>query len=358
VLCVLALLVLVVAPQSPAWAANANEEPVLQPQMATTTAMRTYWTEERMRSAKPLPMPQLLGLPPEPVASLQALPSGPALIADSGGPGDLPTERILDQAELLQPDTGALANPGSFAFTRYRLFPNVRILYQQFPYLFVGKVFFTIPGRGDFVCSGSVVNAPNLSLVWTAGHCVHTQGIGFHTNFVFVPARHEGVNPFALWTANTLGAPAGWVNAGLFEYDHGAAFMNPGGPGAGGFLIGQGGFLGFAANLPRQQHWHLQGYPAALPFDGEHHEICATDWSTDDQPTGVPGADPQTIGVGCDLTGGASGGPWTLDLNGEPGSGNLVNGNVSYRYFDTPDRMYGPYFGNAAIALRDALGNM
>jgi V8-like Glu-specific endopeptidase len=278
------------------------------------------------------------------------------VIANSGGPGDPPVERVVDPAEMSGFGFEPQANPGPFAFTGYRLFPNVTALYKEFPYVFVGKVFFTIPGQGNFVCSGSVVSAPNRSLVWTAGHCVYSPGIGFHTNFVFVPARREGTNPFGSWTANTLGTTTGW-QSGLFEYDHGAAFMNPGGPQS-NWLIGQFGFLGFAVNLPRQQHWHLQGYPAEGPPDGEHHYLCATDWSTDDQPTGTPGVDPETIGVGCDMLGGSSGGPWTLDLSGQPGTDNVVNGNTSYRYIGIPNRLYGPYFGDAALALRNQLGNM
>ena len=35
-----------------------------------------------------------------------------------------------------------------------------------------GKVFMTIPGTGDFVCSGNVVRSHSHTLVWTAGHCV------------------------------------------------------------------------------------------------------------------------------------------------------------------------------------------
>ena len=35
-----------------------------------------------------------------------------------------------------------------------------------------------------------------------------------------------------------------------------------------------------------------------------------------------------TIGVGCDMTGGSSGGPWILGL----GRGNYINGLISYGY--------------------------
>jgi hypothetical protein len=355
---IVALVLVAAIPLSPADAAGANDEPVVQAQIVTMSAIKTYWTEERMSNARPMPTPRVFGAPAQGPAGFQTVPAGPAVIANSGKAGDSPTERVVDFAELSGLGIEAQALPGPFAFSGYRVFPNVSIIYQQFPYAFVGKVFFTIPGQGDFVCSGAVVNAPNLSLVWTAGHCVYSAGIGFHTNFVFEPARHELASPRGFWTANTLGTPSGWADNGLWEYDHGAAFMNPGGPGAGDFIIGQLGFLGFGANLPRQQHWHLTGYPAEPPFDGEHQHLCATNWAVDDQPSGTPGTDPKTIGVGCHMTGGSSGGAWVLDFGGWPGFGNIVNGNVSYGYIGVPNELYGPFFGDAAINLRDLLGNM
>jgi V8-like Glu-specific endopeptidase len=203
--------------------------------------------------------------------------------------------------------------------------------------------------------------------VWTAGHCVATPGVGFHTNFSFAPARRLANNPFGLWTpkaADGVWTVAGWLNSGLFNYDHGALVMKPNS----GIKIGNRvGFLGFAANVSRLQHWHLHGYPQAArnlaqtppgaQFDGVHHEICAAAWATDDQPGTAD--DPPTIGVGCDQTGGTSGGPWVIDLSSVSGSAtNLLNGNNSYRY-DGPNppenlKLFSPYFSQGAINLRNS----
>ena len=44
-----------------------------------------------------------------------------------------------------------------------------------------GKVFFTKPGEGNFVCSGTIINSEGKDTVWTAGHCVHGgSGGGWH----------------------------------------------------------------------------------------------------------------------------------------------------------------------------------
>jgi hypothetical protein len=64
----------------------------------------------------------------------------------------------------------------------------------------------------------------------------------------------------------------------------------------------------------------------------------------------MPPVDPETIGIGCDMTGGSSGGPWIVDW----GTNNYLNSNVSYGYIGVPDQFYGPYFGDAAQALYDA----
>jgi hypothetical protein len=229
----------------------------------------------------------------------------------------------------------------------------------------VGKLFFTVPGVGDFVCSGSSVNSANRSVVWTAGHCVYSPGVGFHTNFLFVPARRVGANPIGGWTATQAITLLGWA-AGLFEYDHGALVTAPGGL-TGRCLNDEAGFLGFLANVARTQNWHMAGYPAAPralahtppgpQFDGEHQEICEATWAADDLPTGGAG-DPPTVGAGCDQTGGTSGGPWTLDYSGFGGLTNLINGNNSYRYTgpNPPEdlKLFSPYFTTGAINVRAA----
>lgn len=320
-------------------------------------AVLDYWTDDAMVKAQPL-IEEVEEGTPAPIAKF-----GDASIEvrlPSGGGTSGTVDPKLDGADLpveASPDFGTFP----FSFTRYRLFPDINLVYTTFPYSTIGKLFFTIPGRGNYVCSASSVNSNNRSVVWTAGHCVFTRGVGWHTNFVFVPARRSFANPFGLWTARQAWTLVGWTN-GFFEYDMGALVMNRGG--TANLHIGNAvGWLGFLANAARQQHWHLHGYPAAprnLPttppgpqFDGEHHELCAATWSTNDM--GWNG--PQTIGVGCDKTGGTSGGPWTVDFNSVGGFTNMLNGNNSYRYGGGPPnslRLYGPYFTTGAINLRNA----
>ena len=54
-------------------------------------------------------------------------------------------------------------------FTSSRLVPATTTTDQAYPHRVIGKLFFTIPGAGNYVCSASVIS---YRLIATAGHCV------------------------------------------------------------------------------------------------------------------------------------------------------------------------------------------
>src|ERR671924_1140061 len=119
-----------------------------------------YWTEERMRNAKPVPAPRVMG---KPKSGLTALgPSGPPRTI----PGSAP---VSSEPPLLDASGGSqtLGYTYPFPYTRHGVDGSVkRPVYRA-----IGKMFFT-QGTTDFVCSGaSVVSSPN-NAVYTAGHCV------------------------------------------------------------------------------------------------------------------------------------------------------------------------------------------
>jgi V8-like Glu-specific endopeptidase len=350
-----------------AWAASPVQVVASKDTTNLAASVQNYWTEARLQAAKPMPMPVVSGTEQAALAELgnKYVPDGPPVLERSGKPGTSTVNTLgLDVSALLDDSSiEPLFGTSPFSYTRYRNFPDNLAEYQTFPHSTIGKLFFTIPGQGNYVCSAAVVNSTNLSVVWTAGHCVYTPGVGFHTNFSFSPARRAASNPYGLWTAKKAFTLEGWQQNKL-QYDHGALVMNR----LSGVRIGtKVGFLGFAANLPRQQHWHLAGYPAAArnlgatpsgaQFDGEHLELCSATYAANDNPAPGTSADPNTIGVGCDQTGGTSGGPWIKDYSGVNGTTNLLNGNNSYRYDSgtVPDilRLYGPYFTTGAVNLRN-----
>jgi hypothetical protein len=330
--------------------------------------VQSYWTDTRMRQASPLSLPTLTRIATDLEAA--APPTGPTIVGESGGPGEAPQQRILEQA--VESVTEPLAGPYPFSYARFRLFPDQgllglrQILYKQFPYRLIGKLFFTIPGQGDFVCSGASINSTNKSVVWTTGHCLYTPGVGNHTNIVFVPARRAGANPYGTWPGLGGVTTHGWATSGLREFDLGALVVTLGG--TSNLKIGDAiGFFGFVANTSRQQHWNIHGYPQAprdlnstppgAQFDGEHHEVCTTTWATNDQPSGNP-SNPMAVGVGCDQTGGVSGGPFLVNFSGVGGLTNLINGQATYRYTgpNPPEnlKLFSPYFGDAMINVLNA----
>jgi V8-like Glu-specific endopeptidase len=374
---------------------GANLEVISQDQALTASddvAIRNYWTSARLRAAvsKDLLVSPAAAGARGGARAFEGEGKGPVNIWSSTLPGEKGTKRTLspaDAARLLGASSLAASGPEAqagngtppsfpavtnapFVYTRYRLFADNAGVRTTSPWRTVGKLFFTIPGQGNFQCSASSIASENLSTVWTAGHCVYTPGVGFHSNFLFIPGYHAHLfgpveQPFGSWTALTSVTLGGWT-AGLFEYDHGTLVLNRGGLGVPDYVNNRVGGLGFITHFPRFQHWHLLGYPAALQsppspgpgFDGGHVEVCSATFAVNDQPTGAPGVDPPTIGVGCDQTGGTSGGPWVVDLSGSPGFNNLLNGNNSYRYVGCAPgafcnlELYGPYFSDGAYILK------
>lgn len=208
-----------------------------------------------------------------------------------------------------------------------------------------GAIFIVLPGgRGFGRCSGTSVNAPNLSVVFTAGHCVN-DGFGghwFNHDWVFVPGYHDGVRPLGIFVAKWLGATENWISEGSENGDVGAAVVSRNERGqrlgavAGGYDI--------AWNLSPKQVFDVHGYPAAPPFDGTSQRLCSgTPYLGHDLASFLePG--PLNLAVSCEVTGGASGGGWTIH-------GNVLNGVTNYGYSDDPTTDFGAYFGEAVHAL-------
>ncbi len=364
ILALVAALALVAMP-----AAAADLSDVVYEVVDTSRAdAEAFWTEERLREAQPMPMPTV-----DPNGEVSGLTrKGPRSSSATMVPGALPGEKVgflgpYDPSveSTLTPKWGT----APWVYSRYRLFPDSVATYTTYPYSTVGKLFFQVPGVGLFVCSASVVNGKNSSTVLTAGHCVYSPPpgtfgyVGTHTNFVFIPSRRAGANPVGTWTAAVSATTVGW-QFGYLEYDVGALVMNRGGL-SNNHVATDTGSLGLLFDAPQVQHFHGIGYPQGarnlaqtqpgLQFNGEYQEICTAATAGTDLPTGGPG-DPRTLGIGCDSTGGTSGGPWIVNFSGYLAKqNNLINSVFSYRYTGPNPpanlQIYGPYFGAAAQNL-------
>nr|WP_203625248.1 peptidase [Streptomyces sp. SID9913] len=288
-------------PSGAAPAAAAHTVPHAQQQAA-----RAYWTPDRMREATPLD----LHLTPDAAKSIEPAPRGKtATVVPGAAPASFP--------QAGGPWTGG----GAVVQTS-------------------GRVFFTFQGR-TASCSGNAVTSQNASTVITAGHCVKYQG-SWHTNWVFVPGYDNGDAPYGQWTATrTLTTPQ-WEASEDINHDVGAAVVAPLN---GRTLTSVVGAQGIQFNGGYNKPMYAFGFPAASPYDGSKLIHCSGNSSKDFLFS-------QDHSLGCNMTGGSSGGPWFTGFDEATGTGLQVSVN-SFGYTFLPNRMFGPYFGDVARALYD-----
>ena len=284
-----------------------------------SAAILSYWTPERLASAKPMDLqradrsnpgafqapvthgPQVFAPGARPTLSL---PSGPAQQSASE----------TDAAELsgLAPQFNYV-----YPFTTYAD-PD----FAKYPEQTVGTLFFSLEG-GNFRCSASVIRPHTLV---TARHCVYDVNTGvFASNEVFYPG----------WTGghanNKYGGAWVWRNAetwggGGFNYDLALIQMaDHNGTGCGGSsgtppVEAYTGYLGYTYNGDfSQRQWAVLGFPAASnpedsnPFNGKF--LIRSDAATGHVNDDIGGVFTNTVEVGSDQTGGTSGGPWLIGYN-------------------------------------------
>lgn len=265
---------------------------------AAQSAPGTYWTPERMRSAVPL---DTLTVSPSKLQS--PVPAGePAAVAPLAFPN------------------GGSAWTGGGAVVKT-----------------AGRVFFTYQGR-NASCSGNAVTSANKSTVVTAGHCVKLDG-AYHTNVAFVPAYDNGNTPYGTWNARATMTTPQWNASEDINYDIGAIIV---GQVSGQSLTDVVGAQGIAFNQARADNMYSFGYPAAAPYDGTKLIYCSGRTFNAFLSNG--------IGMTCNMTGGASGGPWFRTFSEATGTG-LLNSVNSYKINIIPTWMFGPYFGADAQNL-------
>jgi hypothetical protein len=134
----------------------------------------------------------------------------------------------------------------------------------------------------------------------------------------------------------------GWIDSEDPQQDIGGVVLNTRG---GNTISHRVGALGFAWYQSYVQHFQVIGYPVARPFNGKRMVTCQASLSV------VLGDVNPMSGVGCDMTGGSSGGPFIIEYR----TGTYLNGNVSIRLLDAPGELYSPYFGDCAYWMYEAL---
>jgi V8-like Glu-specific endopeptidase len=293
-----------------------------------------YWTPWRIAQAKPMKIERKRNKPK---------------ITESDETGqrarvDLGTD-IFDEPRVVRASENQPSAVYPFPFNRRTVEKQIR---RVAPYRQVGRIFFRRGGQ-KYSCSGASVTGGKRNVVFTAGHCLNDGGNKWSTDVVFIPGRKDGKrkNPYGKFVARELWVPSGWQDNKWWAYDMGAfsVFKNRQTKKT---LRQTVGALGFAYNQGRIQHFDAFGYPAQGKFKGNKLITCSSAHAVDDANENGP----DSMGIGCDMTAGASGGPWIVALRRR----NLLNGVTSYGYPEQPAGLYSPYFDNAANNLRCAAG--
>ena len=296
-----------------------------------------FWTSARMRAAKPL------GPAVAPAASLTRTAGRDEEGIERGAP-----HRSRGSQPVPPPRDALLRN----TLERYVYYRYIIRNPRPWPYRTNGKVFANVRD-GYFACSATVVDTPNKSVVFTAAHCVRgggPSGQWLIRNWVFVPAYVRGRRPFGKFVAQSLWTTNGWVASGNRNYDVAAAVLYRNRGGRGRRVANLVGSVGIATGFSRDQYYYAYGYPAQHPFSGANLWACESPFGgTDPASHRRPG--PDTTEIGCDLTGGSSGGGWLIRDNGL-----YLNGVISYGADWPAAETYGPYFGDTIWRLYKRVG--
>lgn len=217
-----------------------------------------------------------------------------------------------------------------------------------------GALFFTL-GSTNYRCSASVVNdnTAGRAILLTAGHCAYDWGTGWATNVMFIPAydvsptRTCSRTALGCWTASALVIDQSFMDAGGFNVQAVGSDW--------AFLVvkpqNNNQLLDNLVNEPTiafdtvPQRTYAFGYPAQGKYKGNDLVYCAGTSFYDANTSNA------TVGLGCKMTGGASGGPWLRSFDEKTGNGTTDSLN-SYKYVGQNDVMYGPVFdGDTATSF-------
>lgn len=285
------------------------------------SAAQAEMTPEQLRAIKPMPwyqpdkVPGADGAAKEPQAGAAgSAPSGlPNSRADESAKREFPLgwrkQSFLPEASAAPIDKAVDFGTGG-TYTPYAA--NAGTDRTLFPLRAIGLL---TNDQGS--CSASVISGKNI--VVTAAHCCYTRGQGWRSNFRFYPAYRSGQHPtygsFPWASARIL---TSWINRGARQDD--VCLISLGNNNAGRPVTYYTGWLGRQWNWPSIRSLHALGYPGNIG-GGSSMQLCAAESFSPSAACG--GA--TVLNLGCNMTYGASGGPW---INGYRG-GNWVDSVVS-----------------------------
>lgn len=257
-------------------------------------------------------------------------------------------------------------------FTRSRITPQSAN--RQAPYKAVGKLFFTVPGSGDFQCSASIIGK---RLIVTAAHCMYGSnglgGVGYFTNWQFIPgydgsaATPAAQRPYGTWNWVAALVPGGYRTSSsevVNNYDFGILQLADQAV-AGAPALTVFGKVGFKYNTAVGHLFDTAVAALGYPCNLDSCNIMQRVDSSDHQGSGVPSGNGSTAyEYGSDMAGGSSGGPWVENLGNPAGAAptgsfnvrNAVVAVTSYGYLDPSVRAQGAsQFNSDFTAIKTAM---
>jgi V8-like Glu-specific endopeptidase len=229
---------------------------------ATAAEMDAYWTPQRLANAKPMPQPAVSS-----ETKSAQLPDG----APKYVPATTPAAGVI--------------RPAASVWTT------------------VGRLVFTVPGKGDYICTANVVSSANHDVISTARHCVvDVSTWAVYSNFRFAPAYNRGNAPYGWWNWRRAGWRVDDTSAGG---DNAFIVLSTGGNN-GGHVQDAVGSSGIGFNFSTNAYAHGIGIPGAT----DYAVWCAG------QPYDGPAGGVQI--PNCNgLSGGASGGSFIVNYQGD-----------------------------------------
>ena len=258
-----------------------------------------FWTKERLREAKPMPLPEMQA----PTGAARA--DGPVPSKASSGGGAKPI-----YMEGQAPTIGPLARQ---AEKRNKLpkHPKFRsgavpvAAYGAAPFRSNGKLYMKF-GAKLYTCSATVVPSKTHTVILTAGHCIFNkkQG-GFATQVVFFPGYFGGRTRHGFWVGTKIVTNGEWTKRTNEKFDY-AAIKTAGPQGPIGSVVGESGL---ALNAGRRHKELTLGYPNNL---GKTQVMwgCSSRLIGDDPYN--HGRGKKNIAIGCNMSHGCSGGSWEI----------------------------------------------
>lgn len=268
---------------------------------APEDAVEAYWTEERIKNAIPLPLPEITEEELQRLLKNEGKATQPLVQSMEGSDARVETPGVPEKANV-----------------------------NERPFWNGGKLFFTKPDGKDYSCTAEFTGQNNIVL--TAAHCVRNGETGaWYKNFNFRRAYNNGGGQSVGW--NCASAYYMWYMP-PYNYKFDYAFIQT-------TSTSGAGWLGWKTQIPYTT-WTAIGYPQNYGSNQYMYKVVG-----DKGP--ISGNVVQMNNNPMNY--GASGGAWIAELTTPHVGGNYAVGVNSFIMPADPGKVWGPLFDNDFAVL-------